>query len=92
MCSVFQVPRSDSLSDDGAHHRQAAHAGQRADHVVQFDVHAFERLLHVLHMAAGARDMVGAQSQVVLQPADVGRRHEARAQQAVHVQRGAPLN
>jgi len=35
--------------------------------------------------------MVRSQAQIVLQPADVGSRHKARAQQAMHVQRRTPL-
>ena len=47
---------------DGAHHRQSAHARQRADDVVQLDVHALQRLLHVLHAGAGAGDVVRSRS------------------------------
>ena len=58
---------------------------------MEFDVHAFEGFLQVLHMAGGHRDVVGPQAQIILQPADVFGRHEARAQQAVRVERGDPL-
>ena len=58
---------------------------------MQFDVHALQGFLHQLYATGGRVDVVGAQAQVVLQPADVGWRHKARSQQAVHVQRGAPL-
>lgn len=58
---------------------------------MQLDVHALEGLLHQLHAGGGGRHVIGAQAQVVLQPADVSRWHEAGMQQTMHVQRGPPL-
>jgi hypothetical protein len=58
---------------------------------VHFQVHALERFLQVLLMAAGHDDVVGPQTQVVLQPADVLGRHKAGPQQPVSVQGGLPL-
>ena len=58
---------------------------------MQLDVHALESLLHQLHTTRCRRHMIGAQAQVVLQPADVSRWHEAGVQQTMHVQRGPPL-
>jgi hypothetical protein len=46
--------------------------------------------LHVLYMAGGRSNMVGTQAQVILQAADVSRRHETGAQQPVGVQRCTP--
>ena len=77
--------------EQGAYHRQAAHAGERTDDVVELDVHALQRLLHVLHVRRSRADVVRAQPQVVLQAPDVRRRYEARAQQAVRMQRRPPL-
>jgi hypothetical protein len=58
---------------------------------MQLDIHALQRLLHQLHAVACRSHMVGTQAQVVLQPTNVGRWHEAGPQQAVHMQRGTPL-
>jgi len=58
---------------------------------VKLDVHAFERLLHLLNLAGRADEMVAAQPLVVLQLPDVSRRHEAAAQQSMRVQGGQPL-
>ncbi|MNS82230.1 hypothetical protein D3C72_1159690 [compost metagenome] len=76
---------------DGLDDLQAARAGQVADHRLELDVHAFQRLLHMLHMAGGHGDVVLAQTQVVLQAPDRRGRHEPRMQQAMRMQRGQPL-
>ena len=77
--------------DDSADHGQTACPGQRADDFVQFDIHPFQRFLHVLDMSGGRRDVVPAKAQIVLQTADIGRGNKARPQQAMCMQRGAPL-
>ena len=58
---------------------------------MELDVHAFERLLHLLHLAGCADDVVGAQPLVILQLADIGWRHKTAAQQSVRMQRSQPL-
>ena len=77
--------------EDGADHGQTARPGQRADDFVQFDVHPLQRFLHVLDMAGSCRDVVPAKAQIVLQTADIGRGNKAGPQQAMRMQRGAPL-
>ena len=77
--------------ENGAHHRQATDAGKTADDVMQHDVHALQRLLHVLHMASGQADVIRAQTQVIRQATDVHGRHESSAQQPVRMQRRTPL-
>ncbi|MCZ7640986.1 MAG: hypothetical protein M5U12_35990 [Verrucomicrobia bacterium] len=86
-----QTQRLALARQDGFDHCPPADAHQVADHVVELDVHPFQRLLHVLHMAGGQRQMVLPQPQVVLQPADVRRRHKAAPQQPVGMQRRTPL-
>ena len=58
---------------------------------MQFDIHPLQRFLHVLDMSGGRRDVVPAKAQIVLQTADTGRGNKARPQQAMRMQRGAPL-
>ena len=76
---------------DRAHHRKTARPGQRADHVVQLDIHPLQRLLHVLDMPGRRRNMLPAQTQIVLQTANMRRRNKPRPQQAMSVQGRAPL-
>jgi hypothetical protein len=86
-----QLARTTFPLEAGPHHLQPAHADQVADDIVELEVHAFEGLLHLLHLAGRADEMVGPQTLVVLQLADVGGRHKAPTQQTVRVQRGQPL-
>ena len=53
--------------DDGSDHAQAAGTSHVADHVVELDVHALERLLHVLHVAGRHARVIVAKAYVVLQ-------------------------
>ncbi len=77
--------------NDRSHHPHATDAGHIADDVVELDVHALHRLLHVLYMAGSHADVVFAQPHVVLQPADLRRRNEPRAQQTMRMQLRYPL-
>ena len=76
---------------DGFDDLEPAGADQAADHVMQFHIHPLQRLLLVLHAGGGTGQMIGPQPQVVLQTPDLRRRHKARLQQPVGVERGTPL-
>src|SRR5258708_4025591 len=73
--------------EDPTHDSQSADPDQIADHVMKLDVHAFQRLLHLLHLAGRADDMVSAQPLVVLQLADSDWWCKSATQQSVRVQR-----
>ena len=73
------------------HHPHSAHARYRADRIVQLDVHALQRLLHLLHLAGRFLDVVVAQANKILQAPNVGRGHKPRLEQPVHVQGRPPL-
>jgi hypothetical protein len=77
--------------EDGLDDLKAADAGQIADDIMELDVHSFQSLLHLLHLAGRAHDVVAAQPLVVLQLPDRGGRHKSAAQQTVGVQGGQPL-
>ena len=58
---------------------------------MEFDVHPFQRLLHVQLVRGGHCDVVGAQPLIILQTSDVFFGNKTAAQQAVGVQGGLPL-
>jgi hypothetical protein len=71
MASVAALPQSlmPSSSNSGP--------TWRADHVVQLDIHPLQRLLHVLDMPR-RRNVLPAQTQIVLQTANMRRRNKPR--------------
>ena len=79
-------PRKDRLDD-----RQARHAGNVADDVLQLDIHLGEGLLHVLDVPRGIGQQRGPLPSIAPQHDDLILRAETGGQQAVGVQALQPL-
>jgi hypothetical protein len=78
-------------SQDRLENRHASHPRDVADHVLQFEVHLRQRLLHMLEVLPGRGDQHGALAQVAAQHADLLRGPKGGRQQPVGVQALQPL-